>query len=48
VKDIEAYIGTSETLRKQYLAILGRILDLKYGNELGQAEMRRQVEKHQK
>jgi hypothetical protein len=48
VKDIEAYIGTNETLRKQYLAILGRILDLKYGNELGQAEMRRQVEKHQK
>jgi hypothetical protein len=48
VKDIEAYIGTNETLRKQYLATLGRILDLKYGNELGQAEMRRQVEKHQK
>jgi hypothetical protein len=48
VKDIEAYIGTNEILRKQYLAILGRILDLKYGNELGQAEMRRQVEKHQK
>jgi hypothetical protein len=48
VKDIEAYIGTNETLRKQYLAILGRILDLKYGNELGQADMRRQVEKHQK
>lgn len=48
VKDIEGYIGTNEDLRKQYVAILTRILDLKYGNELGQAEMRRQLEKNRK
>lgn len=45
VKDIEAYIGTNEDLKKQYGNILARILDLKYGNELGQATMRRQLEK---
>jgi len=48
VKDIEAYIANNDALRKQYVAILGRILDLKYGNDLGQAEMRRQLEKHGK
>ncbi len=48
VKDIETYIADNEVLRKQYVAILGRILDLKYGNELGQAQMRRQLEKHSK
>lgn len=45
VKDIDAYVGTNEDLKKQYRAILTRILDLKYGNEAGQAEMRRQLEK---
>jgi hypothetical protein len=45
VKDIEAYVGTNEELKKQYAAILGRVLDLKYGNELGQAAMRKQLEK---
>ena len=45
VKDIEAYIGSNEELKKQYGAILTRVLDLKYGNEAGQATMRKQLEK---
>jgi len=45
VKDIDAYIGANAEFRKQYAAILTRILDLQYGNERGQAEMRRQLEK---
>jgi len=45
VKDIEAYIAESAEFKKQYAAILGRVLDLKYGNELGQAAMRKQLEK---
>jgi hypothetical protein len=48
VKDIEAYIGSNEELKKQYAAILTRVLDLKYGNEAGQATMRKQLEKHGK
>jgi hypothetical protein len=48
VKDIEAYIGTNDDLRKQYVGILTRVLDLKYGNETGQATMRKQLEKHGK
>jgi hypothetical protein len=48
VKDIEAYIGESAELKKQYAAILTRVLDLKYGNELGQAAMRKQLEKYGK
>ena len=48
VKDIEAYIAESAEFRKQYAAILGRVLDLKYGNELGQAAMRKQLEKYGK
>jgi hypothetical protein len=48
VKDIEAYIGTNEELKKQYVGILNRVLDLKYGNEAGQATMRKQLEKHGK
>src|SRR5882672_1512710 len=48
VKDIEGYIGTNEELKKQYLAILTRVRDLKYGNDLGQAEILRQLEKHGK
>ena len=48
VKDIEAYIGVSDELKKQYAGILTRILDLKYGNDLGQAAMRRQLEKYGK
>ena len=48
VKDIEAYIGASDELKKQYAGILTRILDLKYGNDLGQAAMRRQLEKYGK
>jgi len=48
VKDIEAYVGTNEELKKQYAAILGRVLDLKYGNEMGQATMRKQLEKYGK
>lgn len=48
VKDIEAYIGSSDDLKKQYAAILGRVLDLKYGNEMGQAVMRKQLEKYGK
>jgi hypothetical protein len=45
VKDIDTYIGANEVFKKQYAAILTRILDLKYGNELGQAEMKRRLEK---
>jgi len=45
VKDIEAYIGTNDELKKQYVVILNRVLDLKYGNEIGQAAMRKQLEK---
>ena len=48
VKDIEAYIGSNGELRKQYRAILTRVLDLKYGNEFGQATMRKQLEKYGK
>jgi hypothetical protein len=48
VKDIEAYIAESDALKKQYADILGRILDLKYGNEIGQAAMRKQLEKYKK
>jgi hypothetical protein len=48
VKDIEAYIGTNEELARQYVAILGRVLDLQYGNDLGKAEIRRQLEKRKK
>ncbi|MBI3858563.1 MAG: hypothetical protein HY293_22995 [Planctomycetes bacterium] len=48
VKDIEAYLGTNDELKKQYAAILGRVLDLKYGNEIGQATMRKQLEKYGK
>jgi hypothetical protein len=48
VKDIEAYVGTNGELKKQYAAILGRVLDLKYGNEIGQAAMRKQLEKYGK
>ncbi len=45
VKDIDTYIGANDVFKRQYAAILTRILDLKYGNELGQAEMKRQLEK---
>jgi len=48
VKDIEAYIGASADLKKQYAGILTRILDLKYGNDLGKAVMRTQLEKYGK
>ncbi len=48
VKDIEAYVASSDDLKKQYAGILGRVLDLKYGNELGQAAMRKQLEKYGK
>ena len=48
VKEIEAYVGTNEDLRRQYVAILTRVRDLQYGNELGQAEIRRQLEKNRK
>ncbi len=48
VKDIEAYIEGKDELRKQYVEILGKVLELKYGNEAGQAVMRKQVEKHSK
>ncbi len=48
VKDIEAYVGSNGELKKQYVGILGRVLDLKYGNELGQAAMRTQLEKYGK
>jgi hypothetical protein len=48
VKDIEAYIGNNEEFKKQYVAILTRVLDLKYGNEIGQAAMRKQLEKYGK
>ena len=37
-----------DELKKQYAAILTRVLDLKYGNELGQAAMKKQLEKHGK
>jgi hypothetical protein len=46
VRDLEAYVGESADLRRQYAAILERVLNLKYGNELGQAAMRRQLEKY--
>ncbi len=45
VKDIDAYIGANEVFKKQYAAILTRVLDLQYGNELGKAEMKRQLER---
>ncbi|HVE42071.1 MAG TPA: hypothetical protein VNM14_19405 [Planctomycetota bacterium] len=48
VKDIEAYVGSNDDLKKQYAGILGRVLDLKYGNEMGQAAMRKQLEKYGK
>ena len=48
VKDIEAYIAGNDEFKKQYVAILTRVLDLKYGNEVGQAAMRKQLEKHGK
>jgi hypothetical protein len=48
VKDIETMIAGKDDLRKQYAGILKRVLDLKYGNELGQAVMRAQLEKHGK
>lgn len=48
VKDLEAYVGTNDDLKKQYAGILTRILDLKYGNETGQAAMRAQLEKYGK
>jgi hypothetical protein len=48
VKDIEAYLGTNEDLKKQYVGILTRVLDLKYGNEIGQAAMRKELEKYGK
>ena len=48
VKYIEAYIAGNEVFKKQYAAILQRVLDLKYGNELGQAVMKQQLEKHGK
>jgi hypothetical protein len=46
VKDIEAYIEGKAELRKQYAAILERVLKLEYGNDLGKAAMRAQLEKH--
>lgn len=48
VKDIDAYIGANEELGRQFVTILGRVLDLQYGNDLGKAEMRRQLEKRKK
>lgn len=48
VKDIEAYVAASDDLKRQYAGILGRVLDLKYGNEIGQAVMRQQLEKYRK
>jgi hypothetical protein len=48
VRDIEGYIEGKDDLRKQYVGILTRVLDLKYGNEAGQAAMRKQVEKHRR
>jgi len=48
VKDIEAYVGSNDDQKKQYAGILGRVLDLKYGNEMGQAAMRKQLEKYGK
>jgi hypothetical protein len=48
VKDIEAYIDGNAELRKQYVDLLKRVLDLKYGNEAGQAVMKAQLEKHSK
>jgi hypothetical protein len=48
VKDIEAYIDGNAELRRQYVDLLKRVLDLKYGNEAGQAVMKAQLEKHSK
>ncbi len=48
VKDIEAYIEGKDDLRRQYAEILGKVLELKYGNDLGKAVMTRQLEKHKK
>jgi hypothetical protein len=48
VKDIEAYVGDNAEFKKQYVAILTRVLDLKYGNEIGQAAIRKQLEKYGK
>ncbi|HEX7901674.1 MAG TPA: hypothetical protein VF950_28200 [Planctomycetota bacterium] len=46
VKDIEAYIEGKPELKKQYAAVLERVLKLEYGNDLGKAVMKAQLEKH--
>jgi hypothetical protein len=48
VKDIEAYIEGREDLRRQYAEILAKVLELKYGNDLGKAVIAKQLEKHRK
>jgi len=48
VREIEAYVGQNADLQRQYAGILQRVLDLKYGNETGQAAMRKQLEKYKK
>lgn len=46
VKDIEAYVEGKPELRRQYAGILERVLGLGYGNDLGKAVMKAQLEKH--
>lgn len=46
VKDIEAYIEGKPELRRQYAAILERVTGLGYGNDLGKAVIKAQLEKH--
>lgn len=48
VKDIEAYIEGKDELRRQYAEVLGKVIELKYGNDLGKAVMAKQLEKHKK
>jgi hypothetical protein len=48
VKDIEAYIEGKDDLRRQYVEVLSKVLELKYGNDLGKAVIAKQLEKHKK
>jgi len=48
VKDIEAYIEGKDDLRRQYAEVLAKVIELKYGNDLGKAVMAKQLEKHKK
>ena len=48
VKDIEAYIEGKDDFKRQYAEILAKVIELKYGNDLGKAVLAKQLEKHKK